>query len=71
MNLRSLKNLSDPSTNLGTARWATLAVAVYDAVRHGVSLYNGAVLLILAGLPLAEKVFGGRAEPPCGPTAGA
>lgn len=67
----NLKNLSDPSTNMGTARWAALAVALYDAARHGVSLYNGAVLLILAGLPLAERVFGGGAEPPCGPTAGA
>lgn len=66
----NLQGLNDPTTNLGTARWAALAVAAYDAVRHGVGLYNGAMLLILAGLPLALKAFGG-AEPPCPPTAAA
>ena len=62
--------MNDPATDLGTARWVALGVAAYDAARHGVSLYNGAMLLILAGLPLAMKVFGGS-EPPCPPTAGA
>ena len=69
-----LKGLNDPATNLGTARWVALGVAAYDAARHGVSLYNGAVLLVLAGMPYAVKLFGGAPpmDPPsAGPTAGA
>lgn len=69
LKIRALSHaLSDPSTNLGTARWAALAVAVYDALRHGVTLANGAVLLTLAGVPLAARYF--RQAPPAGPLEG-
>ncbi len=62
-----LKTLLDPSTNAGTARWAALAVALYDAARHGMNLYNGAVLLTLAGVEIAARIFGqGATAPPPG-----
>jgi hypothetical protein len=60
----NLKPILDPSTNAGTARWAALAVAVYDAIRHGVTLANGAVLLTLAGVEIAARFFGTEAPPP-------
>lgn len=47
----------DPATSLGTARWVALGVAVYDALRNGVNMANGAVLLILAGVPMAVRYF--------------
>ena len=60
----NLKPLLDPKTNAGTARWAALVVALYDAARHGVNLYNGAVLLTLAGMEIAARVFGQGPEAP-------
>lgn len=64
----NLHGLTDPATNLGTARWAALVVAVYDALRHGVTLANGAVLLTLAGVDIAARYFG--QAPPAGPMGG-
>jgi hypothetical protein len=67
----NLKALSDPTTNLGTAKWAALGVAVYDAIRHGVTLSNGAVLLTLAGVDIAARFFNpGPPMPPMPPIMG-
>jgi hypothetical protein len=63
-----LKTLMDPATNVGTARWVALGVTAYDAMRHGVSLANGAVLLVLAGVDIAARYFDQR-QPPTMPPA--
>lgn len=54
----------DPATNIGTARWVALGVASYDAARHGVTLANGAVLLVLAGVDIAARYFSQPPPPP-------
>lgn len=66
----NLKTFIDPSTNAGTARWATLGIALYDAARYGLNLTNGSVLLALAGIEIAARLFGGP-KPPGGPAAAA
>jgi hypothetical protein len=48
----------DPSTRKATAFYAALGVAVWDSVRHGINLYNGAALLALAGVIAADTLFG-------------
>lgn len=61
-----LKTLLDPGTNLGTAKWAALIVTVYDGLRNGITLANGAVLLSLAGIDIAARYF---SQPPTMPPA--
>lgn len=73
MNLRTIAaNFTDPSTRTGTAWWACLVMALYDAAKHHLNLVNGGVLLALAGLGVAAGFLGqaqGQATPPAAPPA--
>lgn len=59
-----LASLRDPSTPMGTARWAGIVMLCYDIVKHGANLYNVSGILALGGLVEAMKFFGRHEETP-------
>lgn len=74
MNLRTLAaDLRDPSTRTGTAWWACLVIAIYDAAKNHLNLVNGGILLALAGLGVAAGFLKEQppALPPSAPPEGA
>ena len=61
---RLSRMLNDPSTSLGTARWAGIVILCYDILKHGANLYNVSGILALGGLVEAMKFFGRHEETP-------
>jgi hypothetical protein len=62
-----LKQLIDPTTNAGTARWVALGLFGYDLVRHGVNWANAAALLALGGVELAARFLQSQGPQAPGP----
>lgn len=57
-----LASLRDPSTPMGTARWAGIVMFCYDIAKHGANRWNVLGILVLGGLAEAARLIGKSGE---------